>query len=142
MELLIDHVSKCFKDKKAVNNISLALLLFILPAYLPTTYCYSNYTDEAGNKANLTGLASITCEKERQADNVGIVTPERVRKAVEMYQEVEKPFEVYPGITDFQFLSLGWLAVWTPYAIIGACVIEIPLFAFLSMHSYCGHAVN
>ena len=59
-----------------------------------------------------------------------------------MYQEVEKPFEVYPGITDFQFLSLGWLAVWTPYAIIGACVIEIPLFAFLSMHSYCGHAVN
>ena len=46
------------------------------------------------------------------------------------------------ALTDFQFLSLGGLAIWTPYAMMGACVIEIPLFAFLSVRSYCRHTVN
>ena len=46
------------------------------------------------------------------------------------------------AITDFKFLSLGGLAVWTPYTMVGACVIEIPLFAFLAVRSYCGHTVN
>ena len=44
------------------------------------------------------------------------------------------------AITDFQFLNLGGLAVWTPYAMIGTCVVEIPLFSFLAVWSYCGHA--
>lgn len=43
------------------------------------------------------------------------------------------------AVTDFQFLNLGGLAVWTPYAMIGACAIEIPLFAFLAVRSYCRH---
>ena len=46
------------------------------------------------------------------------------------------------AITDFKFLSLGGLAVWTPYAMIGACIIEIPLFVFLAVRSYCRHTVN
>jgi len=46
------------------------------------------------------------------------------------------------AITDFQFLNLGGLAIWTPYAMIGACVIEIPLFAFLAVRSYCKHTVK
>jgi len=46
------------------------------------------------------------------------------------------------ALTDFQFLSLGGLAVWTPYAMIGACVIEIPLFGFLAVRSCCRHTVN
>ncbi|MCI8810439.1 MAG: hypothetical protein HFF84_10015, partial [Oscillibacter sp.] len=46
------------------------------------------------------------------------------------------------AITDFKFLSLGGLAVWTPYAMIGACIIEIPLFAFLAVRSYCRHTTN
>ena len=43
------------------------------------------------------------------------------------------------AITDFQFLNVGNLALWTPYAMIGACVIEIPLFSFLAVRSYCRH---
>lgn len=46
------------------------------------------------------------------------------------------------AVTDFRFLNLGDLAIWTPYAMIGACVIEIPLFAFLAVRSYCGHTTN
>ena len=64
--------------------LALALILSVLLAYLPATYCYSSYTDEAGNEVNLTGLASIAYENERQADASGSVTPERVREAVEI----------------------------------------------------------
>ena len=46
------------------------------------------------------------------------------------------------AITDFQFLNLAGLSVWMPYAMIGACMIEIPLFAFLAVRSYCRHALN
>ena len=44
------------------------------------------------------------------------------------------------AITDFQFLTIGNLAVWTPYAMIGACIIEIPLFSFLAARAYCRHS--
>ena len=43
------------------------------------------------------------------------------------------------AITDFRFLNLGGLSIWTPYAIIGACVVEIPLFCFLAVRGYCRH---
>ncbi|HCT90743.1 MAG TPA: ABC transporter permease, partial [Lachnospiraceae bacterium] len=46
------------------------------------------------------------------------------------------------AITDFRFLNFGGFAVWTPYVMIGACVIEIPLFLFLTVRSYCNHTVN
>ena len=40
--------------------------------------------NEAGNGVNLTGVASIAYEKERQANADGIVTPERVRQTLIM----------------------------------------------------------
>ena len=80
------ELKRVLKSRLTWILLALALLLSVLLAYLPTTYCYSNYTDEAGNEVNLTGLASIAYEKERQADASGIVTPERVREAVEIYQ--------------------------------------------------------
>ena len=46
------------------------------------------------------------------------------------------------AITDFQFLSIGGLAIWTPYAMIGAYIIEIPLFVFLTVRSYCKHSMK
>lgn len=46
------------------------------------------------------------------------------------------------AITGFRFLDIGGLAVWMPYAMIGTCAIEIPLFAFLTVRSYCRHTAN
>ena len=43
------------------------------------------------------------------------------------------------AMTDFRFLNLAGLSVWTPYAMIGVCMIEIHLFAFLAVRSYCRH---
>ncbi len=80
-----------------------ALILSVILAWLPTTYCYSNYTDEDGNEINLTGLASIAHEKEQQADASGLVTPERVREAVETYQACLKSY----GVTESYDLPDG-----------------------------------
>ena len=43
------------------------------------------------------------------------------------------------ALTDFKFLTVGGLAVWTPYAMIAANLIEIPLFFFLAVRSYSRH---
>ena len=86
MRILRLELKRMLKSKLTWILMVLSLLFSALLAYLPTTYCYSNYTDEAGNEISLTGLASIAYEKERQADASGIVTPERVREAVEIYQ--------------------------------------------------------
>ena len=82
MRILYLELKRVLKSKLTWILLALALLLSVLSAWLPTTYCYSNYTDEAGNEVNLTGLASIAYEKERQADAAGPVTPERVREAM------------------------------------------------------------
>lgn len=34
------------------------------------------------------------------------------------------------------------MAIWTPYVMIAANLIEIPLFAFLTIHSYATHKGN
>ncbi len=86
MKILQMELRRMLKTRLTWGLLALALLLSALLAYLPVTYCYSSYTDEAGNEIHLSGLKSIAHEKERQANASGIVTPERVREAVETYQ--------------------------------------------------------
>ena len=85
--LLRLELKRVLKPKRTWILLALALLLSVLLAYLPTGFCYSSYVDENGNEVSLTGLASIAYEKERQAGASGIVTPKRVREAVEHYQD-------------------------------------------------------
>ena len=40
---------------------------------------------------------------------------------------------------DFDFWNIGPLAIWLPHAMLGAYVVEIPLFAGLTLHSYITH---
>lgn len=40
---------------------------------------------------------------------------------------------------EFDFWNIGNAAIWLPYVMIGASVIEIPLFAFLTVTSYSKH---
>lgn len=93
--------------------LALALLLSALLAYLPTTYCYSSYTDEAGSEVHLTGLASIAYEKGRQAEAAGAVTPERVREAVEIYQAcltaygVTESYDLPEGVYEREILPVA-----------------------------------
>ena len=40
---------------------------------------------------------------------------------------------------DFNFWNIGSAAIWLPHVMIGAYVVEIPLFAGLAVHSYITH---
>lgn len=42
-------------------------------------------------------------------------------------------------LMGFNYLKLGSLSIWTPYAVIAAAVIEIPLFLFLAVRAYNRH---
>ena len=107
------ELKRVLKSRLTWILLALALVLSVLLAWLPTTYCYSNYTDEDGNEVNLTGLASIAYEKERQADASGIVTPERVREAVEQYQAcltaygVTESYDLPEGVYEREILPVS-----------------------------------
>lgn len=113
MRILYLELKRVLKSKLTWILLALALLLSVLLAWLPTTYCYSNYTDEAGNEVNLTGLASIAHEKERQAEAAGIVTPQRVREAVETYQAclasygVTESYDLPEGVYEREILPVA-----------------------------------
>ena len=113
MLILRLELKRMLKSKLTWILLVLSLLFSALLAYLPTTYCYSNDTDEAGNEISLTGLASITYEKERQADASGIVTPERVREAVEIYQAcltsygVTESYDLPEGVYEREILPIA-----------------------------------
>lgn len=46
------------------------------------------------------------------------------------------------AITDFKLLNLAGIPVWTPYAMVGANIPEIPLFLFLAVRSHNRHTIN
>ena len=87
MRIMNLECKRILKAKSTWILLALSLLLSVLLAWLPMAYCYSSYTDEEGNEITLTGRASVFYEKQRQAQAAGTVTPERVRAAVEAYQE-------------------------------------------------------
>ena len=40
-------------------------------------------------------------------------------------------------LVDFAFRNMGNLTIWTPYVMLGAYCVEIPLFLCLAVYSYC-----
>ena len=41
----------------------------------------------------------------------------------------------------FNFLYIGDMSFWTPYIILISAALEIPVFGFLAIRSYCKHRV-
>ena len=103
MLILRLELKRMLKGRLTRVLLPLALLLSLLMAYLPVTFCYTSYTDPAGNEVQLTGLASAAYEKEQQAGASGSVTPERVRQAVETYQACLREY----GVTESYDLPEG-----------------------------------
>lgn len=44
-------------------------------------------------------------------------------------------------LCNFNFLHIGDMSFWTPYVILISAAVEIPLFLFLTVRSYCKHQV-
>lgn len=51
------ELKRILKSRLTWTLLALALILSVLLAWLPTTYCYSSYTDEVGNEVNLADTA-------------------------------------------------------------------------------------
>lgn len=45
------------------------------------------------------------------------------------------------GVSRIPFVQIGPFSVWTPYLMLGACAIEIPVFFLLAIHAYYRHQV-
>ena len=45
------------------------------------------------------------------------------------------------ALLDFQFWNIGSLAIWLPHVMLGACILEIPVFIILTVNSYLRHRV-
>ena len=46
---------------------------------------------------------------------------------------------MYYELPDFKFLTVGSLAIWTPFVMFAAPVIETPVFALLAKRAYVRH---
>lgn len=103
MGVLNVELKRVMKARMTWVLLALALLLSAVLAYLPVTYCSSTYLDENGEEITVTGRASITYEKARQADTAGPVTPERVRAALERYHACLRKY----GVTESYDLPEG-----------------------------------
>ena len=44
-------------------------------------------------------------------------------------------------LADFNYLNIGGMSFWTPHVILISAGIELFLFTFLAIHSYCRHQV-
>lgn len=112
MRLLKVELKRILKTRLTVILLSMALLLTLVMAWLPITFPSNsfNYTDTQGNKIDLKGLQGIAHKKEVQTDITGIVTPEKVRRAVEEYQAclqkygAENSYDLPEGVYENEIL--------------------------------------
>lgn len=113
MRLLKLEMKRILKTRLTILLLLSAFFLTFAAAYLPVTFSYSSYIDEEGNKVELTGLASVRYEKNLQSEIAGIVTPEKVRKAVEDYQAVlteygvENSYDLPDGVYEARILPFA-----------------------------------
>lgn len=45
-------------------------------------------------------------------------------------------------LTSFNYLHIGQISIWTPYVIMAAAAVEIPIFLLLAVRAYCKHQVS
>lgn len=87
MRLLGLEIKRVLKTRITWVLLVSALVLSVLMAYVPVTFQYYTYKDENGQKVELKGMEAIRYMKKEKADLVGEVTPQKVREAVEAYQD-------------------------------------------------------
>ncbi|MBD5521108.1 MAG: ABC transporter permease [Lachnospiraceae bacterium] len=87
MKLLKLELKRVLKTRLTWILLLCNLFFTFFMAYMPTTFHSITYTDEMGETVKLKGLDSIKYRKEIQKDTAGIVTPEKLRQALEVFQD-------------------------------------------------------
>lgn len=94
MRVIKAELKKIIKSRRTWVLAAVSLFLTCIMAYLPVVYEGAAYYDEAGNEVILQGVDAIRYKKELRKDSSGSVTPEKVREAVEVYQECLREYGV------------------------------------------------
>lgn len=97
------EAKKVIKSRRTYVLVAVALFLTVIMAYLPVTFEYADYYDGTGKRTELEGAEAIAYLKEIRKDITGVVTPEKVRLAVEQYQAVMQEY----GVTESYDLPEG-----------------------------------
>ncbi|WP_294730109.1 hypothetical protein [uncultured Faecalibaculum sp.] len=113
MRLFTLELKRILKKRISQILMGLAILCSLVLAWLPSSYCYSTGMDAAGQEVMLTGLESVQYEKARQAAASGLVTPEKVKAAVETYQaclqkyDVTESWDLPPGVYEQEIMPVA-----------------------------------
>ncbi len=104
------ELKRVLKTRLNIGLILFALFLSLVMAYLPATFPRGSYLDEEGNIVKVKGMEYIAYEKEVQAGISGEVTTEKVRNALEKYQEsltkygVKESYDLPDGVYGTEIL--------------------------------------
>lgn len=101
MRIYLLEVKRVLKSRRSIILLLIALVMSAIMAWLPVMYEDINQFDKNGNKvAELNGLDAITYKKSLRSANNGEVTPEKLKKALTIYQSAVQPYgedSIYSG---------------------------------------------
>lgn len=101
MRIYLLEIKRVLKSRRTIVLLLIALVMAAVMAWLPVMYEDINQYDEHGNKtAELNGLDAIAYKKLLISANNGEVTPEKLKKALTIYQSAVKPYgenSIYSG---------------------------------------------
>lgn len=90
-----------------------------------------------------TGMEALKCMEETELDLaiLDVMLPDM--DGFQICKRIREKY-FYPVImlTARTTDNLAGMPVWTPYAMVAANILEIPLFFFLAVRSYCRHSLR
>ena len=121
MKLLKLELKRVLKTRLTWILLLCSLFLTLFMAYMPTTFHSITYTNDAGETVKLKGLESIKYRKEIQKDTAGIVTPEKLRQALEAFQDC---LNEYDATSIYELHEDVYNERILPYAPLWRCIRE------------------
>lgn len=94
MRLLHLEIRRMLSTNRIRILLVLSVFFSMLMAYLPVTFESISYAEETGSIVDLKGIEAIKYKKNLQKEITGVVTDEKVRTAVEEYQNILREYDV------------------------------------------------
>lgn len=104
------ELKRQLKTRWTLFFIGASLIITLLFAYFPASFCEITLPNAQGQTEKLTGFDALHAQMERQAPSSGTVTPEKVRAALENYQDTlkaydaESPYDLPEGVYEKSLL--------------------------------------
>ena len=92
MRLFHLEVKRMMKSRRTLALLAVALFMSIVMAYLPISFESINRPGENGEIMELDGLSAIQFKKDYYAKTAGDITPEKLAKALQVYQSCVKEY--------------------------------------------------